>query len=140
MLPKSPSLLISRPIVNGENNFVLSPMNMGIRMTSQIELAGLKTPPNYNRIRKLLPMAKQMLPKIDTQENSVWLGNRPLLLDSLPVIGYSTRSKNVLYAFSHQHLGMTLAAVTGDMLANLFDNKKTRVPIFPYRAHRFNML
>ena len=140
MLPKSTSLLISRPIVNSENNFVLSPMNMGIRMTSQIELAVLKTPPNYNRIRKLLPMAKQMLPNIDTQENSAWLVHRPSLPDSLPVIGYSTRSKNVPYTFGHQHLGMTLAAITGDIMADLFDNKEPIVPIFPYRAHRFDML
>lgn len=109
-------------------------------MTSQIELAGLKTSPNYSRIRKLLPLAKQMLPNLDSQEKSVWLVHRLSLPDSLLIIGYSTKSKNVLYAFGHQHFGMTLAAVIGDLMADLRDNKELRVSILPYRANRFNIL
>ncbi len=140
MLPESSQLLISRPIVNGESNFVLSPMNKGIRMTSQVELAGLHAPPNFNRIRQLLPLAKHMLPQLETQEESVWLGHRPSLPDSLPVLGYSSKSKNVVYAFGHQHLGMTLAAISGDIIADLLSNKVPVVPISPYRANRFGIL
>jgi D-amino-acid dehydrogenase len=140
MLPESSHLLISRPIVNGESDFVLSPMSKGIRMTSQVELAGLNAPPNYNRIRKLLPLAKQMLPQLEPHEESVWLGHRPSLPDSLPVLGYSSKSKNVVYAFGHQHLGMTLAAISGDIIADLLSNKAPIVPISPYRANRFGIL
>ncbi len=41
------------------------------------------------------------------------MGFRPSLPDSLPAIGFSTKSDNMLYAFGHQHLGMTLGAITG---------------------------
>ena len=140
MLPESTHSLISRPIVNGENDFVLSPMNKGIRITSQVEFAGLHAPPDYSRIRKLLPMAKHMLPKLEIHEESVWLGHRPSLPDSLPVLGYSSNSQNVVYAFGHQHLGMTLAAISGDIIADLLSNEAPRVPIFPYRANRFGLL
>ena len=140
MLPESTNSLLSRPVVNGENSFVLSPMNKGIRMTSQVEFAGLHAPPNYQKIRKLLPLAQQMLPKLETHEESVWLGHRPSLPDSLPVLGYSSKSKNVVYAFGHQHLGMTLAAITGEIIADLLSNKKPRVSISPYRANRFGIL
>lgn len=140
MLPESTNSLLSRPVVNGDNSFVLSPMNKGIRMTSQVEFAGLHAPPNYHKIRKFLPLAQQMLPKLETHEESVWLGHRPSLPDSLPVLGYSSKSKNVVYAFGHQHLGMTLAAITGEIIADLLSNKKPRVPICPYRANRFSIL
>jgi len=140
MLSESTNSLLSRPVVNGDNSFVLSPMNKGIRMTSQVEFAGLHAPPNYHKIRKFLPLAQQMLPKLETHEESVWLGHRPSLPDSLPVLGYSSKSKNVVYAFGHQHLGMTLAAITGEIIADLLSNKKPRVAICPYRANRFSIL
>jgi D-amino-acid dehydrogenase len=115
-------------------------MNKGVRITSQVEFAGLHAPPDYSRIRQLLPVAKHMLPKLETHEESVWLGHRPSLPDSLPVLGYSSNSKNVVYAFGHQHLGMTLAAISGDIIADLLSNEAPIVPIFPYRANRFGLL
>lgn len=140
MLGQSTSSLLSRPVVNGENAFVLSPMTAGLRMTSQVELAGLEAPPNYNNIRKLLPMVKQMLPNIDTTEESAWLGFRPSLPDSLPVIGFAKNTNKVIYAFGHQHLGMTLGAITGLIITDMVNNKRPMVPIHPYRANRFNIL
>jgi len=138
MLPTSGADLLNRPVVNGEHSFVLSPMETGLRMTSQVELAGLKAEPNYTRIRGLMPLAKQMLPKLEQKEESVWMGFRPSIPDSLPVIGFSSRSKNVLYAFGHQHLGMTLGAVTGLLVADMLSNKTVEIDVFPYRATRFN--
>lgn len=140
MLPQKTNTLLSRPVVNGDNAFVLSPMATGLRITSQVELAGLKMPPNYDKIRALLPLVKQMLPDVDTHEESAWLGFRPSLPDSLPVIGFAKRTKRVVYAFGHQHLGMTLGAITGLIITDLLNNKTPRVPIYPYRPNRFNRL
>jgi D-amino-acid dehydrogenase len=140
MLPQSESSLLSRPVVNGENAFVLSPMSAGLRMTSQVELAGLKAPPNYNKIRKLLPLVKQMLPNAEISEESAWLGFRPSLPDSLPVIGFATGTKKIIYAFGHQHLGMTLGAITGLIITDMINKKTPRVPIHPYRPNRFDLL
>ena len=140
MLPSSTAHLLNRPVVNGEHSFVLSPMDTGMRMTSQVELAGLKEKPNYKQIRRLLPLAKLMLPKLEVREQSAWMGFRPSLPDSLPVIGFSSRSKNVIYAFGHQHLGMTLAAVTGFLVSDLLSGLESRIDVNPYRATRFNKL
>ena len=137
MFPESTKHLLSRPIHNGESSFVLSPMAMGMRMTSQVEFGGLKLKPDYKKIRRLLPLAKRMLPKLDTREESVWMGYRPSLPDSLPVIGYSKQSNNIVYAFGHQHLGMTLGAITGYVVSDIVGNRQTRIPIEPYKADRF---
>ncbi len=137
MFSESTKHLLSRPILNGENSFVLSPMEMGMRMTSQVEFGGLKLKPDYEKIRRLLPLAKRMLPKLDTREESVWMGYRPSLPDSLPVIGYSKQSNNIVYAFGHQHLGMTLGAITGYVVSDIVGDRQPRTPIEPYRANRF---
>ncbi|PHS20539.1 MAG: FAD-dependent oxidoreductase [Kangiella sp.] len=138
MLPSLGADLLNRPVVNAEYSFVLSPMETGLRMTSQVELAGLNAKPNYDRIRRLLPLAKSMLPELELREESVWMGFRPSLPDSLPVIGFSSRSNKVFYAFGHQHLGMTLAAVTGFMVADMLNGKTSEIDACPYRPTRFN--
>ena len=137
MLAESTNSLLNRPVVNGENSFVLSPMETGLRMTAQVEFAGLDIAPDYSKIRKLLPHAKRMLPKVDIQEESVWMGFRPSLPHSLPALGFSTKSDKVLYAFGHQHLGMTLAAITGLTVADLVANRKPTIALSPYRPNRF---
>jgi len=138
MLAESTHSLLSRPVVNGENSFVLSPMETGLRMTAQVEFAGLDIAPDYNKIRSLLPHAKRMLPGINIKEESTWMGFRPSLPDSLPVLGFSSKSNNVLYAFGHQHLGMTLAAISGQIIADLIANREPAITTSPYRPNRFN--
>ena len=140
MLPESTQGLLSRPVLNEENSFVLCPMEAGMRMTAQSELAGLDIAPNFSKIRNLLPAAKRMIPKLDIQEESAWMGFRPSLPDSLPVLGFSRQSNDVLYAFGHQHLGMTLAAISAQIIADLVAHRKPPIDVSPYRSNRFTAL
>lgn len=137
MLPKGTEALLSRPVLNGERSFVLAPMRSGMRMTSQVEIAGIDAPPNFARIRQLLPEATRMLPDLDAREESVWMGCRPSLPDSLPVIGPAAKAPNVIFAFGHQHLGLTLAAVTAFAVAALAAGREPAVELSPYRPERF---
>ena len=137
MFPQETQSLLSRPVVNGESSFVLSPMQTGIRMTSQVEFAGIYGKPKYERARKLIPAAKRMLPKLKATEESAWLGFRPSLPDSLPVLSYSQNSKKVIYAFGHQHLGMTLGAVSAYAVADLVAEREPTLNLSPYRVSRF---
>lgn len=137
MLPSIGDKGISRPIVYGEKSFVLAPMERGIRMTSQVEFAGLERGPDFRRIRKLLPFAKKMLPTLNTQEQDVWLGHRPSTPDSLPVIGSSPQSENVIFAFGHHHYGMTMGPTTARLVRDIAMGKPESVTLWPYRAERF---
>ncbi len=137
MLPAESSAMLQRSVVNADHSFVLSPMDTGMRLASQVEFAGLDAAPDYSRVRSLLPAVERMLPGIDTTEQSVWMGCRPSLPDSLPVLGYATRSNRVLYAFGHQHLGMTLGPRTALITADLVAGRDPQVDLRPYRADRF---
>jgi glycine/D-amino acid oxidase-like deaminating enzyme len=140
MLGNSAQSLLSRPVLNEESSFVLSPMETGLRMTAQVEFAGMDILPNFNKIRSLLPLAKQMLPDLEPREESAWMGFRPSLPDSLPVLGFSSQSNNVLYAFGHQHLGMTLAAISAQIIADLVASREPPIAVSPYRPDRFTTL
>ena len=137
MLSTDSSVLLSRPVMNGDSSFVLSPMELGLRLTAQIEFAGLDAAPDYRRVRSLLPVARRMLPGIDKAETSVWMGCRPSLPDSLPVLGFASASNNVLYAFGHQHLGITLGPISGLIIADLVAGRDPGIDLAPYRPDRF---
>ena len=128
---------LRRPVVFPERGFVLAPMLDGIRLTSGVELAGLNAPPDFSRIRRLLPAARAALPGLSDRVTREWLGYRPSTPDSLPVIGRSRNSSAVLYAFGHQHLGLTLGPVTGRLIAAMLADRPPAFELTPYRADRF---
>jgi D-amino-acid dehydrogenase len=130
--------LLNRPVSFPENYFVLSPMHDGISMVSGDELAGLSAPPDFRRIRALIPFARKALPGIAEQQvQREWMGYRPSTPDSLPVIGRSPRHSNVFYAFGHGHLGLTLSAITAQLISSLVSDDPMPFDITPYRINRF---
>ncbi len=135
MLPQ-PEKSLSRPTVNGDAGFVLSPMAEGLRLASGVEFAGLEAPANFTRIRALLPLARRMLPGLQIEECSAWLGFRPSMPDSLPVIGRAPRQPHVYCAFGHGHLGMTQGPVTGRLIADLIAGRDPGLDLAPFRATR----
>ncbi len=112
-------------------------MEHGLRLAGTVELAGLKAPPNYKRAQVLLDHARKLLPGLDAAGHTQWMGFRPSLPDSLPVIGKSPHHANVFFAFGHQHLGLTLAAVTGRFVADQVAGRSSDIDLTPYRIDRF---
>ncbi|MDP4033159.1 MAG: FAD-binding oxidoreductase [Pseudorhodobacter sp.] len=130
--------LMRGPVVFPALSLVLSPMHDGIRLVSGDELAGLKAPPDFRRIRALLPSARQVLPALrDIAPVTEWMGYRPSTPDSLPVIGRSPRCADVVYAFGHGHLGLTLAAITARMVADDIAGRPSPIAGRPYLVSRF---
>jgi D-amino-acid dehydrogenase len=135
MLPHPPRGL-ARPVLNAERRFLLAPMEDGCRLTSSVEFASLDAAPDYARVRRLLPHARRMLPGLDGDERSAWLGRRPTLPDSRPVIGESPRHRDVYLAFGHQHYGLTLGPVTGAIIADMAAGRDPGIDLRPFRPDR----
>ena len=111
-------------------------MEDGIRAAGTVEIAGLIKPMNKNILAMIETTARSILPKLG-KVKSQWMGFRPTLPDSLPVIGESRKCKNVYYAFGHQHLGLSLAAVTGKVMRSLIENQPTNINIDSLSPYRF---
>lgn len=129
------------PTADADGKFVATPMELGLRLAGTVELAGLDAPPSWDRARVLLTHARRMFPALcgdyADERISMWMGHRPSLPDSLPVIGPSRRSRNVVYAFGHGHVGMACAAKTGVTVAELIGGEPPQVAIAPFSPQRF---
>ena len=129
--------LINRPIGWSQSGFYLVQIEEGIRAAGTVEIAGLLKPPNQKRLNMIEREARKILPQLG-KVKSTWMGRRPTLPDAMPVIGRSSKNKNILYAFGHQHIGWTLAAVTGKTINELVKGIQPNVDIKAFSANRFN--
>ena len=129
--------LINRPVGWSQSGFYLVQLEEGLRAAGTVEIAGLSKPENKKRIQMIESQARRLLPQLN-EVKSTWLGFRPTLPDSLPVIGPSKRNKNIIYAFGHQHIGWTLGAVTGKIINSICNERVPNINIEPFSPSRFN--
>ena len=134
----SPSVLPRAPVASGERKYFVTPMEDGLRIAGTVELAGLDAPPNYARADALLDQARRLLPGLRGAAVSRWLGHRPSLPDSLPVIGRAAHASNAWLAFGHGHVGLTAAAPTGEIIADLIAGRATFLDVRPFSPDRFH--
>ncbi|MEC5292677.1 FAD-binding oxidoreductase [Aurantimonas sp. C2-6-R+9] len=128
---------LRRHLTFGGHGFVVTRLSSGIRVGGAVEFGGLRLPPNMRRADVMLAKAKAFLPALDTTGGKKWMGYRPSLPDSLPVIGGSPRAPAVFYAFGHGHLGLTQSAATGRLIADLVAHRPTAIDVAPFRPDRF---
>lgn len=128
---------LRRQIIFGSHGFVVTPLSTGIRVGGAVELGGLKLPPNFKRSAHMLEKASRLLPGLRTEGGTQWMGYRPSLPDSLPVIGHAKASRRVVYAFGHGHLGLTQSGATGHLVAQLLAGQAPSIPLDPFRPDRF---
>lgn len=103
---------LQRQLTFPDHGFVVTPIGGGVRVGGAVEFAGLEAAPNYARADAMLAKARRFLPGLRTEGGKPWMGCRPSLPDSLPVIGPSPADDRLFYAFGHSHLGLTQAAAT----------------------------
>ncbi len=129
--------ICSRPVMHGDLSFIATPMADGLRIAGTVEIAGLSAPPDYRRAQVLLAQARRMFRGLDTQQASYWMGLRPSVPDSVPVIGEAPSAGGILFAFGHGHLGMTGAPATARIIRDLALDRKPNIDLAPFRPDRF---
>jgi len=129
--------LLSRPVIFLNRGFGITPMEQGLRVVGTVEFGGLDNPLNKKRVLNLVNNAKYLFPELDKNHDE-WLGFRPTLPDFLPVMGPSKNHKNLFYSFGHHHLGWTLGAISGKILAEMIAEEKTNLDLSSYSSLRFS--
>ena len=131
-----PRSLLARPACPTARGFYFCPMAGRLRVAGTVELGGLTLPPSPHRVAKLIEGARAFFPELGPPDRE-WMGFRPSLPDSLPVIGPSVGGAEVIHAFGHGHIGLTLAPVTAGIVAALISGKDPGLDLAPCRANRF---
>ncbi|CAM3560108.1 amino acid dehydrogenase [Psychrobacter glaciei] len=123
------------PVSSLDRRFVMTPMQDGLRLAGTVEYAGLDAPANMQRAHMLLQQAQPMLKApLDASDSVSWMGFRPSTADSLPVID---KIERVFLSFGHQHLGLTQAVVSAQMIAEYYFDEDHTIDPKPYQLARF---
>jgi D-amino-acid dehydrogenase len=141
LMIRDPEAMPRIPVADADGKFVATPMAEGLRFAGTVELAGLQAAPDWRRARILLEQGRRMLPGLAATHAegrlSMWMGHRPSLPDSLPVLGQARATPDVIYAFGHGHVGMTAAPMTGRVVADLIAGRPPSIDIVAFDPRRF---
>ncbi|MFO1201816.1 MAG: FAD-dependent oxidoreductase [Tabrizicola sp.] len=133
----APGITMKHSIIWPAKAFMVTPTAGGIRVGGTVEMAGLDAPPDYRRAKITVKRAKEALPNLRCEEFTEWMGHRPALPDTVPILSASAKTKGLFYATGHGHLGLTYAATTARLMGELISGAKPAVDLHPYRVNRF---
>lgn len=125
------------PVVFEDRSMIVTRFAHALRACSFVEFANIDSPPDRRKWEALISHVTELGLPFGSSP-SRWMGARPTLPDYLPAIGHSRRVPNLLYAFGHQHLGLTLGPVTAEAIAALAMGKPPRISLAPFDVERFS--
>ncbi len=128
---------LTRPVLDADVGYVITPMEMGIRMTTGVEFAPRDAPPTPVQFDRVMPRARELFPFGPRADETTWMGCRPCFPDSRPVIGRAPGLNGVWMAIGHAHWGLTLGPATGRLISEMMAGETPFVDPAPYRAERF---
>ena len=129
--------VLNHPVQVSERGYFLAPMRQGVRLTTGAEIADRDAAETPVQLARAEPIARQLFPLGERVDPQPWLGRRPCTPDMMPIIGPAPKHKGLWFSFGHAHHGLTLAAVTGRMIAEMVTGQKVFVDPTPFAAARF---
>jgi D-amino-acid dehydrogenase len=128
---------LSRPVVDVDYGYLITPMTQGIRLTTGAEFAARDAAPTPVQFDRLMPRVRKLFPLGERADDKTWMGSRPCFPDSRPVIGRAPKLPGLWLAIGHAHWGLTLGPVTGRLIAEMMAGETPFCDPAPYRAERF---
>lgn len=132
-----PDIELRHPVMSASRHVLLTPMRAGLRISGTAEFAALDTPPDYARAKALIASARHFIPDLDGRGVSEWMGQRPMMADSLPILGPLPGRAQILCAFGHGHYGLTQGPTTGKLIARLVFGEAPGIDLAPFSITRF---
>ena len=138
---KRPAACPDIPVMMAEAKVVLTPMDDMLRVAGTLELAGFDLSINMRRLQAILKAVSAYLPDFNPENLElieIWRGLRPCSPDGLPYIGRHRRYDNVIIATGHGMKGISLAPVTGKLVAQLAAGEPPQIDLTTLSIHRFS--
>ncbi|MEC8674062.1 MAG: FAD-dependent oxidoreductase [Pseudomonadota bacterium] len=130
---------LNRAVHDVDGGFAIAPMQQGVRITTGVEIAHRDAPPDYRQVRRSVELARdghEMKAEID---ETPWMGRRPTMVDSLPVIGPAPRHDGLFFNFGHQHIGLSMAPGSALAITAMINGEAPPMDMTPFRATRFSI-
>ena len=138
-LEPSDAPVLNRTINDIDGGFIMAPMEQGVRITSGVEITSRDAEPNYSQIHECVRRVRKVYEMKGEIDEIPWMGRRPTLIDSLPIIGPAPNHSGLWFNFGHQHLGLSMAPGSAELIASFINNKNPEIDPSPFSATRFKM-
>jgi sarcosine oxidase subunit beta len=126
----------TRPVLNRPVGPLTQTADGAILIGVTHQFVGYDRRVTYEDITRLAHQALRLFPPLrNLNVVRLWAGLRPFTVDGLPILGPVSRIKGVLLAAGHS--GITLAQVTGKIIAELVTTGNSSIPIDEYTLERF---
>ncbi|MBL4542343.1 MAG: FAD-binding oxidoreductase [Rhodobacteraceae bacterium] len=132
-----PSVMPRAPVMIASGKFVATPMDGRLRLAGIVEFGGLDAPPSRAPFRLLERQIRAAIPGIAWKRTVEWMGHRPSIADSIPVLGAVPGVAGAFTAFGHDHVGLTGGPKTGRILAQLIAGERPNLDLDPFSPARF---
>ncbi len=132
-----PNIMPRSPVMVASGKFVATPMEGRLRLAGIVEFGGLDTPPSRAPFELLKRNIRAAIPGIAWKETAEWMGHRPSVADSIPVIGEVPGINGAFLGFGHDHVGLTGGPKTGRLLSQLVSGLSPNMNLAPYSPNRF---
>jgi D-amino-acid dehydrogenase len=129
---------LSRPVLDADNGYIITPMEQGIRITTGAEFAARDAPPTPVQFDRVLPRARELFALGEAVEPKPWMGSRPCFADSRPVIARAPNQRGLWLAYGHGHWGLSLGPATGRLIAEMMTGATPFCDPAPYAVERFH--
>ena len=133
-----PSAMPRAPVMINAGKFVVTPMEGRIRLAGMVGYGGFDAPAPRAPYRLFLKHLNAVLPGLEWAETTKWMGHRPAIRDSVPLIGAVPGMAGAYTGFGHDHVGLTAGPKTGRILAQLIAGKTPNIDLTPYAPERFS--
>jgi D-amino-acid dehydrogenase len=133
-----PSATVNRPLVLADRGVVVTALTPGLRLGGWTELGGTDLPPNPARWKKMREITDAVLPGLRGAPAKEWMGHRPSMPDSIPVLSRSTKNRAVFYALGHGHYGLSWSAKTARLMGELIAGEATDEALAAHSMSRWN--
>jgi len=130
---------LNRAVHDVDGGFAIAPMQQGVRVTTGVEIAHRDAPPNYSQVARSVELARDGHEMKDEIDETPWMGRRPTMVDSLPVIGPAPRHNGLFFNFGHQHIGLSMAPGSGLAITAMVNGEAPPMDMSPFRPTRFSI-
>jgi D-amino-acid dehydrogenase len=135
-----PDICPQIPTILSEARVAITPMGNNLRIGGTLELSGLSDRISKSRVHGIvesIPAYYKNLKIPFTHKTRIWKGYRPCTPDGMPYIGKSSKLSNLVVGTGHGMMGLSLGAITGKLICQIFVNEKTALDVDLFRLNRF---
>ena len=132
-----PNIMPKSPVMVAGGKFVAAPMEGRLRLAGIVEFGGFDAPPSRAAFDLLEKNIREAIPGLKWKEKTEWMGHRPAMADSTPMIGEAPSTKGAYLAFGHDHVGLTGGPKTGQLISQMISQRQPNIDMSPYSPARF---